>query len=162
VYFRAHNLWTKRTLSAFASRTSSAQIAQDVILKDGVRDAADVGVLATRAAKQVAVLVWHYPDDNVPGADASVPLAFTGLPRRSCRARVTHHRIDEQHRNSYAAWRHMGSPIAPIKAQYAQLQSPGQLEMPAPATTIESRNGRANLAFTLPRQGVSLRVLEWM
>jgi len=56
----------------------------------------------------------------------------------------------------------MGSPIAPTKAQYAQLQSAGQLEMLAPATTIESRNGRANLAFTLPRQGVSLLVLEWM
>ena len=142
--------------------TSSGAVSLEDLLQHSVRGKPDVGVFASCDGRNQCVMAWHYHDDDVPGFDASVTLAFAGLPRRSRSARVTHYRIDEQHSNSYAAWRRMGSPIAPTKAQYAQLQSAGELEMLAPATTIESKNGRANLAFTLPRQGVSLLVLEWI
>ncbi len=55
----------------------------------------------------------------------------------------------------------MGSPIAPDERQYAQLEAAGKLAaMEAPAA-VPIDGGRASLAFALPRQAVSLLVLEW-
>ena len=55
----------------------------------------------------------------------------------------------------------MGSPIAPNAEQYAQLLAAGQLaRMEAPAT-LRVEKGQATLRFALPRQAVSLVVLEW-
>jgi xylan 1,4-beta-xylosidase len=74
-------------------------------------------------------------------------------------ARVTHYRIDEQHSNSYAAWQRMGSPVAPTRAQYDELREAGQLQM-LPAASVPISKGMAQIDFTLPRQGVSLLLLE--
>ena len=68
-----------------------------------VRGQPDVGVMASRGDDELAVLVWHYHDDDVAGPDATVHLELTGLPRGT--PTVTHFRIDEQHSNAYAAWR---------------------------------------------------------
>ena len=55
----------------------------------------------------------------------------------------------------------MGSPIAPNAEQYAQLLAAGQLaRMEAPAT-LHVEKGQAALRFALPRQAVSLVVLDW-
>ena len=48
--------------------TSDAQIPLEQIVADGVRGESDVGTLATRTAQGgVAVLMWNYHDDDVPG-----------------------------------------------------------------------------------------------
>jgi len=75
---------------------------------------------------------------------------------------VTHYRIDDRHSNAYAEWRRMGSPVAPDPAQYAAMQRASELDMleSSPATVALS-HGKATLEFTLPRQGVSLVVLQW-
>ena len=55
----------------------------------------------------------------------------------------------------------MGSPIAPTEEQYAQLEAAGKLaRIDAPAT-LRVEKGQAALRFALPRQAVSLVVLEW-
>ena len=55
----------------------------------------------------------------------------------------------------------MGSPIAPSEQQYAELEAAGKLaQLEAPAT-VRVDGGRATLPLTLPRQAVSLLVLEW-
>ena len=55
----------------------------------------------------------------------------------------------------------MGSPIAPNEQQYAELEAAGKLApMEAPAT-VGIDKGQAVLRFALPRQAVSLVVLEW-
>jgi xylan 1,4-beta-xylosidase len=134
------------------------------MLKDGVRDAPDVAAFASLdpAAKRLAVMVWHYHDDDIAGPDAAVQLALGGLPPALREARVTHYRIDESHSNAYAAWRRMGAPIAPSAAQYAEMLKASELAMLAevPATAAVS-GGKASLSFTLPRQAVSLVVLDW-
>jgi xylan 1,4-beta-xylosidase len=132
--------------------SSSGQRPLDEILAQGVRGAPDVGVMASRSADQLAVLVWHYHDDDVPGPDARVELAIRGLPRGF--TRVTHFRIDADHSNAYAAWQRMGSPIAPDKAGWDALRAAGQL-----ATLQESSDtsrARGTMRFALPRQAVSL------
>ena len=140
---------------------SSGAAALDAIVSAGVRDRADVGVLASREAGEIAIMVWHYHDDDVAGPDAAVTLDVAGLPSGAERASVTHYRIDDRHSNAYAAWQRMGSPVAPDTAQYAVLRRAsdlGTLES-SPAEIALSR-GAATLAFTLPRQGVSLIVLR--
>jgi len=134
--------------------SSSGQLALEEILAHGVRGNPDVGVMASRSAEKIAVLMWHYHDDDVPGPDARIEFAIRGLPRRF--TRVSHFRVDADHSNAYAAWQRLGSPIAPDKAGWGMLRAAGQLaEMQAPAYSSVSAAG---FSFTLPRQGVSLLV----
>ena len=54
----------------------------------------------------------------------------------------------------------MGSPQQPTPAQYARLEKAGQLaELNAPRT-VRVKDASATLRFMLPRQGVSLFVLD--
>jgi xylan 1,4-beta-xylosidase len=74
--------------------------------------------------------------------------------------KLTHYRIDREHSNSYAAWLDLGSPIAPNDAQRALLLSASQLASLGAAQNVPVSNGTARLEFELPRQGVSLLLLE--
>jgi xylan 1,4-beta-xylosidase len=140
---------------------SSGDLGVDAIMRDGVRGAPDVSALASLAPGRLAVLVWHYHDDDLPGPDASVQLTVAGLPFGAGKARVTHYRVDDTHGNAYAEWKRLGSPIAPTREQYAQLEAAGQLgRLDAPVTTGLAP-GTAAFAFALPRQAVSLLLLEW-
>jgi xylan 1,4-beta-xylosidase len=129
-----------------------------------VRAAADVAALASYdvAAKKLAVLAWHYHDDDVRGPDAAIELALAGLPAAATAPKLTHYRVDATHSNAYTLWKSLGSPVAPTKPQYQQLEAAAQLDKLADApANITTSAGAASLQFTLPRQGVSLVVLEW-
>jgi len=142
--------------------SSSGEVPLDAVIADGVRGAPDVGALASRAPGQVAVMVWHYHDDDVGGPDAAVSLALTGLPAEAATAAVAHYRIDGQHSNAYAEWLRMGSPVAPDSAQYAAMQKASELTLLTGApSSIGLQGGQAKLDFTLPRRGVSLIVVRW-
>jgi xylan 1,4-beta-xylosidase len=140
--------------------TSSGEVPLDAILRNGVRGAPDVAALASLEPGKLSVMVWHYHDDDVPGPDAAITLALDRLPAGVTGARLTHYRIDETHSNSFTVWKKLGSPVAPDEAQYAQLARAGQLAQLAEPTSVPVRDGAATLQFTLPRQGVSLLVLE--
>ena len=142
--------------------TSTGEVALTDIIDKGVRGAPDVGVLASRAPHKIAVMVWHYHDDDVAGPDAAVSLAVAGLPAGLKEAKLTHYRIDQQHSNAYAEWLRLGSPIAPNEVQYAQLEKFSALTpLTGSPATVALANGKATLDFPLPRQGVSLVVLSW-
>jgi xylan 1,4-beta-xylosidase len=131
------------------------------MMRDGVHGAPDVSALASLETRRLSVLLWHYHDDDVPGPEAAVELSVSGLPMARGEARVQHYRIDETHSNSFAAWKRMGSPIAPSETQYAELEAAGRLAaMEAPAT-VRIDGGQAAMPLALPRQAVSLIVLEW-
>ena len=137
---------------------SDHQLPLDTIMRAGVRDAADVGSVAARDGNRIAVLIWHYHDDDLPGPDAAVHLDLAHLPSvfRSG-ARLTEYRVDRDHSNAYAAWLAMGSPEAPNDAQRATLLQASKLAM------IGSENrplSGAGIDLTLPRQGVSLLVIS--
>ena len=156
--FRMYALMGPERLRA----ASSGELPLDAIIAGGVRGAPDVGVLASRAPGEVAIMVWHYHDDDVSGPDAAVTLGVAGLPAGIANATVTHYRIDQQHSNAYAEWLRMGSPIAPDPAQYAALQQASDLAtLEGSPSAIGVAGGNATVAFTLPRQGVSLVVVRW-
>ena len=139
--------------------TSDAEVALDDIIANGVRGRPDVGVLATRAPDgKVAVMTWHYHDDDASGPDAAVSLKLAGLGRQATRT-VTQWRVDKAHANAFTAWQAMGSPQAPDAKQYAQLEA-ASLMAPAALPALAVADGSATLSFTLPRQGVTLFVIE--
>ncbi len=141
---------------------SSGAMALETILQTGVRAQPDVAALAAVDGKRATIMAWHYHDDDVAGPDAAVELALSGLPTPSGQARLKHYRIDERHSNAYAAWKRMGSPLAPNRRQYNELLAASELtQLTNAPTTATFEQAALRLDFSLPRQGVSLVVLEW-
>jgi xylan 1,4-beta-xylosidase len=126
----------------------------------GIRGPADVNAIASRADREIAVLVWNYHDDDLPAAPAEVMLTIEGIPT-AARPRQRHYRVDNAHSNSYARWKEMGSPQPPTADQHAALEKAGMLQMLGPETRPIPEAGRLQVRFSLPRQGVSLVLLSW-
>lgn len=140
---------------------SSAEVPLARITSAGVREQPDVAALASLDTTKLAVMVWHYHDDDVAGPDAAVTLSLAGLPAAASAARLTHYRIDETHGNASGAWKRMGSPIAPNDRQYQALLDASKLGTIDPSGSMRVANGQRVVSFLLPRQGVSLLVLDW-
>jgi xylan 1,4-beta-xylosidase len=141
-----------------AVESSGARRLADV-LESSIREAPDVNALASRNGQAIAVLVWNYHDDDVPRPAAGVDLTIRGVPVP--KVTVTHDRVDENHGNSYAAWKRMGSPQSPTVAQIAELRTAAALKELQPAAAAQSTGGAVTLSFDLPAQGVSLVRLTW-
>jgi xylan 1,4-beta-xylosidase len=141
--------------------TSDSAVDLDTIVKQGVRQRPDVAALASRDSRRATILIWHYHDDDVPGPAAHVSLVVEGLGAAQGKARVQHFRIDGDHSNAYAVWRRMGSPQPPSQRDYSELEKASELATLTGPATVDIIGGRATIPFTLPRQGVSLIVLEW-
>ena len=140
---------------------SSAELPLDDMIRNGVRGNPDIAALASLDGKRLCVLLWYYHDDDVAGPDADVELALNHLPFADGEARLTQYRIDATHSNAFTVWQKMGAPTSPNVAQYTQLVKAGQLatDTTAPAA-VSVKDGAATLKIALPRQGVSLLVLE--
>jgi xylan 1,4-beta-xylosidase len=140
---------------------SSGAVPLETVLKDGVRGAPDISAVASRDGNHLRVLVWHYHDDDVSGPDAAVTLTVTGLPPGLNSIKLAaHYRIDETHSNAFAAWKRLGSPLAPTPEQYFQLERSGGLELLEDPAMIPVHDGQVTRMFVLPRQAVSLLVME--
>jgi xylan 1,4-beta-xylosidase len=155
--FRMFGKMSGRRLAVESDRA----VPLEVILRRGVRAEPDVSALASLDRNKLCVLVWHYHDDDVPGPAAEVELALTGLPLESGEASLEHFRIDQEHSNAFTAWQRMGSPQRPTPGQYAQLENAGQLAQMAGPQTVRVDQGHATVRLNLPRQAVSLLVLQW-
>ncbi|HEY8901903.1 MAG TPA: hypothetical protein VIM61_15935 [Chthoniobacterales bacterium] len=140
---------------------STAGVPLDAMMKDGVRKAPDVNALASLEDHKLALLVWHYHDDDIAGPAADVTLDLTGLPAGAKKAKIRQFLIDETHSNAFTAWKKQGSPAAPSPAQYAELEAASQLASVTPPALAAGEKNQLTLKFPLPRQAVSLLVLEW-
>jgi xylan 1,4-beta-xylosidase len=139
------------------SAVSNAQIPLDQIVTDGVRGETDVGTLATRTpGGQVAVLLWNYHDDDLPGPDAAVHLTIKGL--KTIR-NATLLRVDGDNANAFAAWKKMGSPQSPNATQYEELERASEL-VPQSLALQPAKRGVLTIDVAIPRQGVALIVLD--
>jgi xylan 1,4-beta-xylosidase len=155
--FRMHGMMRGHEVAA----KSSHEIGVDQLIRDGVRSGPMVAARSTRTEREISVLVYHYHDNEAPGADAVVDLAVRDMPAGANAVRVTHYRIDGRHSNSYSAWRKMRSPPAPTPEQYAALERAAGLEMLGSPKWADVEDGTVMLEFPLPRQGVSLVQLAW-
>ena len=161
--FNVHRMFAKMGGQRIEAISDHDQGVENII-KSGVRADPDIAALASYDAtkKQVAVLVWYYHDDDLPGPIAVIDLAIDGLPAGATTAKLEHYRVDDKHSNAYSVWKNFGSPVAPSKTQYAQMQEASRLTKLTDAPTSAAiTNGKAQLKFSLPRQGVSLVVLDF-
>ena len=155
--FRMFSRMSGRELSV----TSDGAIKLDDMLKSGVRNAPDIAAQATLDGNKLSVLAWHYHDDDLPGAEAEVTLNLASLPAAFNKARVTRYVIDAEHSNAFTAWKKMGSPQQPTSQQYAALEKAGHLTaVETPEQIRVEENGSGVVSFKLPRQAVTLVVIE--
>lgn len=120
----------------------------------------DVNGIATAADRSASVMVWNYHDKNDLNVPATpVTVTFKGVPSRI--VLLTHYRIDQEHSNSFSAWKKMGSPQNPSPEQIAALEKAGQLEMLGSPQWVKVKDGAVISQFDIPRQGVSLIKMSW-
>jgi xylan 1,4-beta-xylosidase len=140
--------------------TSSGDAGLDRILRQGVRGQPDVSAMATLAPGKIAILVWNYHDDDVPGPAAAIDLTINSLLADAQAGVIRHYRIDAEHSNAYERWKRMGSPAKPTPQQISELQAAaGLAELDGPKVA-GPKDGKLAISFRLPRQGVSLIVLN--
>src|SRR6185503_4187417 len=152
--FNVHRMMAKMSGLRIEARSSGDPGVEEII-KSGVRGATpDVAALASldTGRRQLAILVWHYHDDDLAGPEAVVDLSLAGLPAAATIAgsplRLAHYRVDQEHSNAYTLWQKLGSPIAPTRAQYQQLEAASQLaSLTGAPTTVALENGAATLKF---------------
>jgi xylan 1,4-beta-xylosidase len=140
---------------------SDGAVPLDTLLAAGVRGNADVDALATRAARDAAVLLWNYHDVDVPAAATPTTLHIQGLPSTLRRVLLSEYRIDDTHSNAYSVWLAMGSPQQPSAAQIAELKRRDGLQLLRSPQWLDVTHGAAALSADLPRQSVSLLRLQW-
>lgn len=140
---------------------SSGDAGLEMLMKNGVRDSPDVSAIAALDNHKLAVMLWNYHDDDVAGPTAAIDLSIAGLPLQSGLVKMSHYRIDETHSNSFTVWKALGSPQQPSAEQIAQLQAAGQLAQLSDPATVSVENGALKTSVKLPRQAVSLLVLQW-
>jgi xylan 1,4-beta-xylosidase len=140
---------------------SDGAVSLNEMLQAGVRKQPDVSAVASITKNRLYVLIWHYHDDDLPGPSANVELALSKLPFARGRGVFNEFRIDNEHSNSFTAWKRMGSPVAPTATQYESLERAGQLARIRKSERVEVKNGQASVSISLPRQAVSLIEIAW-
>jgi xylan 1,4-beta-xylosidase len=120
----------------------------------------DINALACKDKNTITVLLWNYHDDDIVDEGSPVELKINGVPSK--KVRCSHYRIDQQHSNSYEAWKKMGSPQNPTADQVAILEKAGQLELINVPKNLKIRNGTVIIKMQLPRQAVSLVKLTYL
>jgi xylan 1,4-beta-xylosidase len=155
--FRMFGLMQGDRVTAEASGALSTQS----MVEGGVKNKADINVMATRTDRTINALVWHYHDDDVAASVPNAALQIAGVPPGVSKVLVRHYRVDEKHSNAYTLWKALGSPQKPSPEQYAALESAGQLAMFTSPAWVAPKNGTVEWKFPLPRQAVSLVQVSW-
>ena len=122
----------------------------------------DIGALAASNERSAGVMVWNYADKDKQSAAEAVSVTIDGLKTSVTKVSFTEYRIDNTHSNSYEAWKKMGSPQQPTKAQIIELEKAGKLQTMGKSTTLKVKEGKVDIHISLPRQGVSLLYLTYL
>jgi xylan 1,4-beta-xylosidase len=129
------------------------------ILDSSVRGNTDIGALASKDKTAAAIMVWNYHDEDKQAEGEKIDITINNLPAKKCI--LTHYRIDNEHSNSYALWKKIGSPQNPTATEIKELETAGQLHTLGKPESVKITAGKAIIAISLPRQGVSLLKLDW-
>jgi xylan 1,4-beta-xylosidase len=119
----------------------------------------DIDAFACSDKKSATIMLWNYHDDDVKMPAEKVSLELKNIPSKQ--VRLTHYRIDDDHSNSYEAWKKMGSPQQPTAEQISILEKAGMLQTIEKQTVVKTSGGFLQLNFSLPRQAVSFLKLSW-
>lgn len=154
--FRMFGMMTGNRVEAGSNMAYDLMIVRDSSIRG---EKTDISALAAIDSSCATIMVWNYHDLNITGQTSSVELKLKGLP--AGKVMLSHYMIDQEHSNSYEAWKKMGSPQDPTTDQYTKLEEAGKLMMLHKPKKIRIKEGELVVRFDLPRQGVSLLKLEW-
>ncbi|MGC4104347.1 GH39 family glycosyl hydrolase [Ferruginibacter sp.] len=119
----------------------------------------DVGALASKDKNGAAVMIWNYHDDDVQLPALPVAVSVDGI--KVAAVKLTEYRIDNEHSNSYEAWKKMGSPQNPTKEQIDALEKAGQLAIIKKPQQVKVIDEKLMLTIDMPQQAVTLLKIEW-
>lgn len=154
--FRMYGMMKGNRIKAESNRMYSLKM----VLDSSVRGTqTDIGALASADTHTAAVMVWNYHDEDKQAAGEPITVSIKNIP--SAKATVTQYRIDDQHSNSYEAWKKMGAPQNPTQAQITELERAGQLQTMETPSKMNVNSGTLQIQLSLPRQGVTLIKLDW-
>ncbi len=155
--FRMFGMMEGKRVNVASSSSHNFKTLRDLSVRGA---AADVNGLASLSAHTTAVMVWNYHDKNDHNVTpTAVKVLIKGIPAQ--KALLMHYRIDQEHSNSYTAWKKMGSPQNPSSEQIAELEKAGQLQLIGSPEWVKINNNETAVTFNLPRQGVSLIKVDW-
>jgi xylan 1,4-beta-xylosidase len=124
-----------------------------------VRGQTDIGALAAKDKRSATIMIWNYHDEDTQGEGEVITINIKGIP--TAKVKLIEFRIDNEHSNSYEAWKKMGSPQNPTSDEIRILEKAGQLEQLHKPFLLKVSAGKAMIKVLLPRQGVSLLKLDW-
>ncbi len=155
--FRMFGLMGGRRLAV----ESTGEVGLEAIRRDGVRGRPDVSALASLRGGKLCVLAWHHHDDDVPGPDASGRVvaqraARRGRPRA---AGALPHRPGPQQRLRGVEADGLAA-ASRRRSSMAELERASDLALLGSPEWVRPEGGKLTLRFTLPRQAVSLLVLD--
>jgi xylan 1,4-beta-xylosidase len=102
--------------------------------------ASDV-IVTRRKDGALVVAVWNLVDPGTTGAAKNIQLLFRGVPAN---AKVSISRVDNDHGNTLAAYKAIGSPVDPTEAQVKELNRQTD---PGPAEQRALRDGKLDLSL---------------
>jgi xylan 1,4-beta-xylosidase len=133
---------------------------EDVLhLKSGKIEGVDG--IATRGDRNLDLLLWNYREDDSQRQFRKSTITITGLPKSLHQAKLTIYVIDENHSNSYTAWKKMGSPQSPTEEQYKQLETDGKLEKGNGPNLVKAENGICKFPLQFTPQSLMLLRFRW-
>lgn len=127
------------------------------IIADSVRNAPDIGVVATQTeAGDLRILLWNYHDVAAGFHESTaVTLQLGGLTDRHDLAAATLTRIDARTANAYSTWQELGEPQSPGAEDIARLHQSAALK-PTGITPTTKGHDTAEFSLNLLRQSVAL------
>lgn len=140
------------------TQTENGFSANDIIAK-GVREQNDINAMASKNGNSAWIMVWNYNDHNLEDTPSVVELNIKDLDKK--KTLVHHYRVDNQFSNAFEKWKAMGKPQQVSETDYKKLEQAGQLQLYTSPEWKAVKNGKIQLTFDLPRQGVSLIQLTW-
>ncbi|HZE85508.1 MAG TPA: beta-xylosidase, partial [Puia sp.] len=142
---------------------NAAEIPLDSLLKKSVRgDDQDIHALACAdpGKSSAAVMVWNYYDGDMTAPSRDLTVRIKNIPAK--KVLLQHYRIDDEHSNSYEAWKKMGSPQSVSGEQFSVLEKAGQLQqLEEDKKLVVTDKGEVSISLTLPGHGISLLRLRW-
>jgi len=153
--FRMFGMMKGKRLHVESNRMYPLQI----VLDSSIRKNPEIGALASRDKKEMAIMVWNYHDEDKVGEPEPIVINVSNIPAKQIR--LIQYRIDDEHSNSYEVWRKMGSPQGPTPRQIAELEKAGHLQTIPHSGKIKVASGNATINISLPRQGVALLKMAW-
>jgi len=117
--------------------------------------------IATRGDRNLDLLLWNYREDDSQRQSRDSTITITGLPKSLHQAKLTTYVIDENHSNSYTAWKKMGSPQSPTEEQYKQLETDGKLDQGNGPNLVKAENGICKFPLQFTPQSLMLLQFRW-